>query len=72
LWLSEDFSLIKDFPLHERLAFQLKLEALDAFNRHNFNIPDIEPRDTATFGVPSLGAQNMGPRKLQVTGRFTF
>ena len=72
LWLSEDFSLIKDFPLHERLAFQLKLEALDAFNRHNFNIPDLEPRDTATFGVPSLGAQNMGPRKLQVTGRFTF
>jgi hypothetical protein len=72
LWLSEDFSVIKDFPVHERLAFQLKLEAIDAFNRHNFNIPDLEPRDTATFGVPSLGAQNMGPRKLQVTGRITF
>ncbi len=71
LWLSEDFSLIKDFQIHERLAFQLKLEAIDAFNRHNFNVPDEEPNNS-DFGVPSLGAQDLGPRQLQVTGRITF
>lgn len=71
IWLSEDFSLIKDFPIRERLAFELKLEALDAFNRHNFGIPDLEPAD-ALFGVPQNGSQNMGPRNLQVTGRLSF
>jgi hypothetical protein len=71
LWLSEDFSLIKDFQIHEGLSFQLKLEALDAFNRHNFNIPDLEPND-ANFGVPTFGSQNMGPRNMQVTGRINF
>ncbi len=71
LWLSEDFSVIKDFQIREGLAFQLKLEAIDAFNRHNFNIPDLEPND-ANFGIPTFGSQNMGPRNLQVTGRINF
>ena len=71
LWLSEDFSLIKDFEIHERLKFQLKLEAIDAFNRHNFNVPDVEPND-GNFGIPTLGAQDLGPRQLQVTGRINF
>ena len=39
VWKSEDFSLIKNFPITEMVKFQLKVEALDAFNRHNFSIP---------------------------------
>ena len=70
-WLSEDFSLIKDFQLHDRLTFQLKLEAIDAFNRHNFNVPDQEPNN-GDFGTPYLGSQDLGPRQLQVTGRINF
>ena len=71
LWLSEDFSLIKDFQIKEGVAFQLKGEAIDAFNRHNFNIPDLEP-NAGDFGTPQLGSQNMGPRLLQITGRINF
>ncbi len=70
-WKSEDFSVIKDFPIKDNLAFQLKAEAIDAFNRHNFAIPDGGPRD-ANFGVPQSGSTTMGPRNLQLTGRITF
>jgi hypothetical protein len=71
LWLSEDFSLIKNVPIKENLSFQLKVEAIDAFNRHNFTIPDINPRDQE-FGIPQIGSQNLGPRNLQLTGRINF
>ena len=71
LWLTEDFSLIKDFPIKENTSFQLKVEALDAFNRHNFSIPDQSPNDgSGRFGVAN--AQDYGPRNLQITGRINF
>jgi hypothetical protein len=71
LWLTEDFSLIKNFPIKEGVAFQLKVEALDAFNRHNFSLPDSAPNDGAgRFGVAN--AQDYGPRNLQITGRIDF
>ena len=71
LWLSEDFSLIKNFPIRENTAFQLKVEALDAFNRHNFQVPNLDPR-SSTFGVPQPGSTDLGPRNLQITGRISF
>jgi len=71
LWLTEDFSLIKNFPIKENTFFQLKVEALDAFNRHNFSIPDQAPQDGAgRFGVATV--QDYGPRNLQITGRISF
>ena len=71
LWLTEDFSLIKNFPITEGSLFQLKVEALDAFNRHNFSIPDLTPNDgAARFGVAT--ATDYGPRNLQITGRIQF
>ncbi len=72
LYLSEDFSLIKNVPIRESLAFQLKIEAIDAFNRHNFTLPQsVNPNDS-TFGIPQVGSQNLGPRNLQITGRINF
>ena len=71
LWLTEDFSLIKNFPIKESTFFQLKVEALDAFNRHNFTIPDQNPND----GPGRVGVANgtdYGPRNLQITGRINF
>ncbi len=71
LWLTEDFSLIKNFKIKENTAFQLKVEALDAFNRHNFAIPDQSPNDgPGRFGVAN--ATDYGPRNLQITGRIDF
>jgi hypothetical protein len=72
IWKSEDFSLIKNIPIKESLAFQLKVEAIDAFNRHNFNLPDLEPNDIGAtgFGIPT--STDLGPRSLQITGRINF
>jgi len=71
LYLSEDFSLIKNVPIREALSFQLKIEAIDAFNRHNFGIPNTDPRNS-TFGIPQIGSQTVGPRTIQLTGRINF
>jgi hypothetical protein len=69
MWSNEDFSLLKDIPIHEDVAFQLKFEFLNAFNRHLFGTPDINPADF-TFGIPTYQANS--PRAIQVTGKISF
>jgi hypothetical protein len=68
-YYNEDFSLIKNTPITERINFQLKAEFLNAFNRHIFSTPSTRPYDN-DFGVPT-GLIN-GPRIIQITGRVTF
>ncbi len=68
-YLNEDFSVLKNTQITEKVTFTLKGEFLNAFNRHQFAIPDTNPTD-GTFGVPT-GTIN-SPRNLQVTGRITF
>lgn len=73
LWKSEDFSLLKNFKITEKASFQLKGEAINAFNRHRFAIPDLAPGDSGTatgFGIP-MGS-DMIARQLQVSGRINF
>jgi hypothetical protein len=69
MWANEDFSVLKDVPIHENLGFELKAEFLDAFNRHLFNSPDVNPADFS-FGIPTSTAN--GPRNIQITGRLRF
>jgi hypothetical protein len=68
-WQNEDFSVLKDTPIHENITFQLKFEFLNAFNRHLFSSPDDNPADF-TFGIPTSQANS--PRAIQVTGRLSF
>ena len=68
-YYNEDFSILKNTPIHENIVFQLKFELLNAFNRHTFSIPDTGPNDTL-FGVPN-GLVNT-PRNVQITGRINF
>ena len=68
-WFNEDFSLLKDVPIHETLSFQMKFEFLNAFNRHLFGSPDTNPGDY-TFGIPTYQANS--PRNIQVTGTIRF
>jgi hypothetical protein len=73
LYLAEDFSLLKNFHIYERLLFQVKGEVFDAFNRHRMGIPDTSPGDytgTQGFGIPT--AVDYGPRTVQVSGRINF
>ena len=68
----EDFSLIKDFHIINKVGFQLKAEVLDAFNRHRFQLPNLEPNASTGigFGIPT--ATDYGPRQMQLTGKFNF
>ena len=68
-YFNEDFSLLKNVQIKEGVTFTLKGEFLNAFNRHQFALPDVNPTD-GTFGVPT-GTLNT-PRNLQVTGRVSF
>ncbi|HEY6448068.1 MAG TPA: carboxypeptidase-like regulatory domain-containing protein [Acidobacteriaceae bacterium] len=68
-WMNEDFSVLKEVPLHETLNFEMKFEFLNAFNRHLYGTPDTNPGDF-TFGIPTYQANS--PRSIQVTGRLLF
>jgi hypothetical protein len=68
-YYNEDFSILKNTPIHENIVFQLKFELLNAFNRHTFGIPDVGPNDNL-FGVPNNLVNT--PRNVQITGRVNF
>ncbi|WP_157477427.1 TonB-dependent receptor [Granulicella tundricola] len=68
-YLNEDFSFLKETPFGEGSSFILKIELLNAFNRHVFGTPDTQPYDY-TFGVPTYTIN--GPRQMQITGRIQF
>ena len=69
-YFNNDMSIIKKFTLQEKYALSLKAEFLNTFNQHTFNIPDLQPYDAGSFGLPT-GTVN-GPRNVQLTARFTF
>jgi len=68
-YYNEDFSLIKNTTITESVKAQLKVEFLNAFNRHAFATPDVFPNDP-NFGIPT-GTIN-GARSIQLTGRINY
>lgn len=68
-YFNEDFSIIKKTPITENVLFTIKIELLNAFNRHVFSTPNVDPGNRF-FGVPT-GTIN-GPRNMQITGRIQF
>ena len=67
---NEDFSFLKKTPLSEGVTFFVKVEMLNAFNRHIFGTPSsLNPYDNF-FGVPTYTID--GSRKVQLTARFQF
>jgi len=69
-YYNEDFSLIKNTTITESVKVQLKVEFLNAFNRHAFAVPNMNPNDNNNFGVPT-GTINSA-RSIQLTGRITY
>jgi hypothetical protein len=77
IYKAEDFSLLKNFAITEKVKFVFKAEVNDAFNRHRFAMPDVAPGDYCEsttgctgFGIPT--SVDYGPRNIQVSGRITF
>jgi hypothetical protein len=65
---TENISLQKNWAFKERVRFQLRAEALNAFNRHTFGGISTNP-NSATFGnVTSVS----GNRNMQLGARIDF
>ncbi|MFB3825372.1 MAG: carboxypeptidase regulatory-like domain-containing protein [Bryobacteraceae bacterium] len=58
-----DLSVIKDFPLRERLKLQYRCEFFNAFNHPQFDIPDVSAT-SSTFG--RISNQANLPRRIQM------
>ncbi len=63
-------NLLRDFRITERVGFQLRMEALNVFNRTQFGAPVTNPVAT-NFGQVTVQSQT-NKRFLQFTGRITF
>lgn len=69
-YFNNDMSILKKINLREGYVLSLKGEFLNTFNQHTFSIPDLQPYNAGSFGMPT-GTVN-GPRNVQLTARFTF
>jgi outer membrane receptor protein involved in Fe transport len=69
-----DMSLYKDFPIHESVTFNFRVESFNLFNRVQFVNPNLSVGN-ALFGQitpgSGTGTQN-NPRALQFSGRILF
>ncbi len=63
-----NFSMFKNFPIHERLKFQFRFESFALFNHTNFANP------AATFGTSSFGniTSATGNRNIQFGAKLVF
>ena len=64
-----DLSLIKNTRIAERVNLQLRFESFNAFNRTEFNGPNLSPT-SSSFGTIN-GSPNL-PRSIQLAGRLVW
>jgi hypothetical protein len=64
-----DFSIIKAFPITEKLAMTYRCEFFNSTNRAIFNAPDLSP-PSSTFG--KILSQANTPRRIQMALRLVF
>jgi hypothetical protein len=79
---SLDMSLLKETKITERVRFTLGFDFLNIFNHPIFNNPTLNLQTPSTFGVitsqfdsfsvSSATNGTIGPRHIQVSGRFDF
>ncbi len=64
-----DLSLIKNTPINDRVNFQLRFEAFNAFNRPEFDAPNLSATSSA-FG--KITTQPNLPRSIQMAARLVW
>jgi hypothetical protein len=67
--LSMNVSFLKNFPIKERLKFQIRVEMFNAFNEPNFQNPNAV-FGTAAFGT--IGATSIDNREIQFGAKLQF
>jgi hypothetical protein len=64
-----DLSLGKQFPVHEQMNLEFRVEAKNAFNHPVFQAPNTTV-DDPSFGT--IGGTAIGPREVQLGLKFNF
>ena len=67
-----DMTLNKEFPITERVKFEVRIEAYNSTNSFFGNNPSTDPNNLATFGKILSQRGGVFGRQLQYTGRFYF
>ncbi len=67
---NEDFSVLKDFAIHEAHRLQFRAEFFNIFNRVVFGAPAANINAPATFG--RIGGQANSPRNIQLGLKYIF
>ena len=67
-----DFSLMKNFPIKERVRFQLRLEGFSIFNHANFGNPSAAFGAGSFGNITSLNSTSPGTRNIQLGGKLQF
>lgn len=66
---AQDISIKRNFPIHEKIALLIQLDAINAFNITMFGAPSLSLTST-NFG--KITSQANGPRVVQLSARLTF
>ncbi|MCU1226857.1 MAG: carboxypeptidase regulatory-like protein [Edaphobacter sp.] len=68
-----NFSMFKNFPIYERVQFQLRAEAFNLFNHANPNNPNFPNSPTlGAVGFGTITGTQTDPRVLQLAGKINF
>jgi hypothetical protein len=65
-----NLGLYKDIQIREHMRMELRLESYNTFNHVNFNLPTQNVNSSQFGRVTSDG--NIGPRTVQLAGKFYF
>jgi hypothetical protein len=65
-----NLGLYKDIQIREQMRFELRLESYNTFNHVNFNAPSSNVNSSLDGRITSDG--NIGPRTVQLAGKFYF
>jgi hypothetical protein len=65
-----NLALMKDIQVREQMRFELRLESFNTFNHVNFNSPTSDV-NSSRFGRVTSDS-NIGPRLVQLAGKFYF
>lgn len=69
LSFQDDLSAIKDFPIHDTVALQFRLEAFNVLNKVQFGLPNTQ-YGSASFG--QITSQYNLPRNVQLALKLNF
>jgi hypothetical protein len=71
-----DLAISRNFPIHERLNFQLRMEGFNIMNHPNFTVTSASGSTAFTLGLNSGTFGNVtgaaDPRIFQLAGKFNF